>query len=154
VDAVHKGGAQSAAQQHFGFAWVAFALALALHVSDEATHDFLAFYNPTARAIRERFPFLPVPTFTFPVWLSLLIAAFILLLCLSPLAFRGKRWLRVAAWPLGVLVGIANATLHISSSIYFHRWMPGVYSSPLLLAAAIYLLASARTLQPREKSRA
>lgn len=155
VNAANKGGAQSAAaKRRFGFAWVAFALALALHVSDEATHDFLAFYNPSARAIRERFPFLPVPTFTFPVWLSLLIAAVILLLCLSPLAFRGKGWLRVAAWPLGVLVGIANAALHISSSIYFHRWVPGVYSSPVLLAAAIYLLVSAWTLRFNEESRA
>jgi Protein of unknown function with HXXEE motif len=136
--------------QRFGFAWVAFALAFGLHFTDEATNDFLAFYNPSARAIRERFPLLPVPTFTFPVWLTLLIAALVLLLCLSPLAFRGSRWLRLAAWPLGVLVGITNATLHISSSIYFHRWMPGVYSSPLLLAAAIYLLMSAWTLRTKK----
>jgi hypothetical protein len=62
--------------------------------------------------------------------------------------------LRAAAWPLGVLVGIANATLHISSSIYFHRRMPGVYSSPVLLVAAIYLLVSAWTPRSGEKSRA
>ena len=36
----------------FGVAWIAFALAVALHVSDEANHDFLATYNPNARAIR------------------------------------------------------------------------------------------------------
>jgi len=141
---------QSAAKRRFGFAWVAFAITFGLHFTDEATHDFLAFYNPSARTIRERFPFLPVPIFTFSVWLSLLIAAFVLLLCLSPFAFRGNRWLRAAAWPLGALVGIANATLHISSSIYFHRWMPGVYSSPLLLAAAIYLLVSAWALETKK----
>ena len=37
-----------------------------------------------------------------------------------------------------------NPVLHITSSIYFHRWMPGLYSSPLLLVAAIYLLATSR----------
>jgi hypothetical protein len=128
----------------FGIAWIAFALALALHVTDEAMHDFLASYNSSVLAIRARFPLLPLPTFTFGVWLSLLIAGIILLLCLSPLAFRGSPWLRLAAWPLGLLVGIANASLHISSSIYFHRWMPGVYSSPVLLIAAVFLLAAAR----------
>lgn len=128
----------------FGIAWIGFALALALHVTDEATHDFLASYNPSVLAIRARFPMLPLPTFTFGVWLSLLIAGIALLLCLSPLAFRGSRWLRLTAWPLGLLVGIANASLHISSSIYFRRWMPGVYSSPVLLIAAGFLLAAAR----------
>ena len=83
--------------RRFGIAWVAFALALALHVPDEATHNFLASYNPGVLAIRARFPFLPLPTFTFGVWLSLLIAGITLLLCLSPLAFRGSRWLRMAA---------------------------------------------------------
>ena len=47
----------------FGFAWLAFALALAVHVLDEATHDFLSVYNPSAQAIRSRLPFLPLPTF-------------------------------------------------------------------------------------------
>jgi uncharacterized protein with HXXEE motif len=130
--------------RRFGIAWIAFALALALHVTDEATHDFLASYNPSVLAIRARFPWLPLPTFTFGVWLGLLIAGITLLLCLSPLAFRGSRWLRIAVWPLGLLFGIANASLHISSSIYFHRWMPGVYSSPVLLAAAGFLLAAER----------
>src|ERR1019366_7690732 len=113
-------------RRHFGIAWVSFALALALHVTDEATHDFLSTYNPSVRAIRARLPFLPLPTFTFGVWLALLISGIILLLCLSPLAFRGNRWLRVVSWPLAIVVGVMNAALHISSSIYFHRWMPGV----------------------------
>ena len=130
---------------------MSFALALALHVTDEATHDFLSAYNPTVLWIRARVPFLPLPTFRFWPWLILLIAGICLLLCLSPLAFRGNRWLRRAAWPIGILVGVMNAFGHIGSSIYFHRWMPGVYSSPFLLAAAIYLLLSARMRGP-EKS--
>jgi len=130
--------------RRFGMAWVAFALALAVHVLDEATHDFLSTYNSSVHAIRGRLPFLPLPTFSFSGWLALLITAILLLLCLSPLAFRGHSWLRIVSRPLAILVGVLNATLHIASSVYFHRWMPGVYSSPLLLLAAVYLLASAR----------
>ena len=49
---------------NFGLAWIAFALAVALHVADEARHDFLATYNPNAIAIRRRLhiPFPPVFT--------------------------------------------------------------------------------------------
>jgi len=35
-----------------------------------------------------------------------------------------------------------NGMLHLVGSIYLRKAMPGVYSAPLLLAAAIYLLAS------------
>jgi hypothetical protein len=127
----------------FGYAWLAFASALALHVTDEATHDFLSVYNPNAIAIRARFPFLPVPTFTFATWLALLVAAITLLFALSPLAFRGARWLRLAAVPVSVLFGIANASLHLLSSLYYQRLMPGVLSSPVLLLAAAFLLLAA-----------
>ena len=128
--------------RRFGIAWVVFALAVAVHVTDEATHDFLSTYNSSVHAIRERFPLLPLPTFSFRIWLSLLIAGILLLLCLSPLAFRGDSRLRIASRPAGLFIGVLNASLHISSSVYFHRWMPGVYSSPLLLLAGLYLLAN------------
>lgn len=131
------------ATRRFGLAWIGFGAALAIHVLDEATHDFLGFYNPSVRAIRARLPFLPLPTFTFKVWLTLLILGIVLFLCVSPMAFRGVRWTRVAAVVLSVVVGAVNAAGHITVSIYYHRWMAGVYSSPLLLCAAIFLLMTA-----------
>jgi hypothetical protein len=128
---------------YFGFAWVAFALAVAVHVTDEAAHDFLSFYNPTVRAIRARLPFLPLPTFSFPVWIGGLIAGIILLLLLSPLAFDGDDRLRLIAWPLAIIIGIGNALLHFAASVYRRRWVPGIYSSPLLLVTGTCLLAAA-----------
>jgi uncharacterized membrane protein required for colicin V production len=141
-----------AVNRRFGIAWVMFALAVAVHVTDEATHDFLSTYNSSVRTIRARLPFLTLPTFSFRVWLALLIAGIFLLLCLSPLAFRGNSWLRIVCRPLGILVGLLNAALHVGSSIYFHRWMPGVYSSPFLVLAAIYLLASLRARDSIQES--
>jgi hypothetical protein len=139
--------------RRFGLAWVTFVLAVAVHVTDEAMHDFLSTYNSSVRAIRAQLPFLLLPTFSFRVWLTLLIAGILLALCLSPLAFRGDSWLRIVSRPLAILVGVLNATLHVGSSIYFHRWMPGVYSSPLLLLAALYLLASSRARDSIVESR-
>ena len=129
----------------FGIAWVGFAVALGIHVYDEANHDFLSVYNPTVHAMRARIPFLPIPTFTFSTWLTLLCSGIALLLCLSPLAFRRIRWMQTAALPLGIVVGVFNAAMHLMSSAYYHRWMPGVFSSPLLLAAAVFLLVSSRS---------
>ncbi len=130
-------------KRSFGIAWFAFAVAVALHVADEACHDFLSFYNPSVQAIRARLPFLPLPTFTFRAWLTGLLAGIGLLLFFTPIAFRVPRWMRVLAFPLAVIVGILNATLHITGSLYFHRFLPGSWSSPLLIAAAVFLLYSA-----------
>jgi len=57
---------QSSNATSFGWAWLAATIALALHLADEARHDFLGSYNPRALQIRRwlggiRFP----PTFTF-----------------------------------------------------------------------------------------
>ena len=34
------------------------------------------------------------------------------------------------------------------SSAYYHRWMPGVFSSPILLVSALFLFAAARHWKP------
>lgn len=122
-----------------GVAWVALCLALAVHVTDEALTDFLSVYNPTVLAIREKLPFLPLPTFTFERWLTGLILAVILLLLLSPFAFRGAWWMTPLSYFFGAIM-LGNGLLHIGGSFYLGRVMPGVYSAPLLLAASVYLL--------------
>jgi len=128
---------------NFGLAWVAFTLAVAVHVADEALHDFPATYNPKAMAIRRRLHLPFPPVFTFRAWLGGVIGGVGLLLLLSPFALHGAQWIRIVAVPLGVLVGIGNGLLHFGASIYYRRWMAGVLSSPLLLAAGGWLLWSA-----------
>jgi len=126
---------------HFGFAWLALCVAFAVHVADEALTNFLSIYDPAVRAIRTRFPFLPLPTFTLRVWLTGLVLAVLVLASLTPLAFRGVAWMRPAAYAYGIVMA-GNGLLHLAGSVYLRKAMPGVYSAPLLLAAAIYLLAS------------
>jgi hypothetical protein len=126
----------------FGVAWVLLCIALALHVLDEALTDFLSVYNPTVQAIRQRFPFLPLPVFSFRVWLVGLCAAVLLALCLSPLAFRGSCFALGVSYPLAVVM-FGNALGHIGASLYRRRLMPGTYSAPLLLFAAAHLFVCA-----------
>jgi hypothetical protein len=131
------------AARRFGIAWVALTLSLAVYVTDEALTGFLSVYNPTVMAIRSRIPFLLLPTFTFEEWLGGLIFAVVVLLALSALAFRGAPGMIVFAYFYGFMM-FMNGMGHTLSSLYLRRWMPGVYSSPLLLATSVYLLLSAR----------
>jgi hypothetical protein len=127
----------------FGRAWIGLCLCLALHVVDEAVNGFLGVYNPTVQAIRARLPFLLLPTFTFRIWLGLLITGICVLLALSVLAWRGRKWMGPLAYVFGIIMCV-NGLGHFAGSVYMGRPMPGVYSSPLLLAGSVYLLIAAR----------
>ncbi len=125
----------------FGLAWLALCVAFAIHVTDEALTDFLSAYNPAVQAIRARFPLLPLPTFTFRGWLTGLVLAIVGLATLTPFAYRGAGWMRPVADAFGIVMA-GNGLLHLAGSVYMRKAMPGVYSAPLLLAAAVYLLVS------------
>jgi len=129
------------ANSGYGVPWLLLCGAFALHVIDEALTDFLSVYNPTVRAIRARFPFVPLPTFTFRVWLGGLIAVIVVLLLLAPAAFGGAPELRPWAYLFGIVM-VGNGVLHLIGSVYRGKAMPGVYTAPLILAAGIYLLTS------------
>jgi hypothetical protein len=134
---------QDSRRRAWGWSWIALTSSLALHVLDEAANDFLSVYNPAVRAIRARLPFLPLPAFTFRAWLAGLIAAVLVLACLTPLAFRGNAGLRYLAYPYAVLM-FGNGSLHILASITRGSLMPGVHSSPLLLASSVWLFRTTR----------
>ncbi|HEX4573619.1 MAG TPA: HXXEE domain-containing protein [Gemmatimonadales bacterium] len=131
----------AAGTSQFGLAWVALCSAFALHVVDEALTDFLSVYNPRVRAIRARLPWLPLPTFTFRVWLGGLIVAVLTLGALSPFAWAPAEWIRPLARVFGVVM-LGNGLLHLGAAAYRRRAVPGVASAPLLVAGAIYLWAA------------
>jgi len=140
--------------QRFGIYWLFFGYTLALHVLDEAAHDFLSVYLPNAIAIRRALPCLPIPLFNFQSWIGSLALALALFLAMTPLALRGEKWLRWLAVPVAIIPGIHNGSAHILSSIYMKRMMPGVYSAPLLLFSGTLLLRSARTRKATAAERA
>ncbi|MFN2563678.1 MAG: HXXEE domain-containing protein [Gemmatimonadaceae bacterium] len=137
--------------RRWAMAWATLCVAFALHVIDEATHDFLSWYNPNALALRARVPWLPVPVFTFRVWITGLTAAVLAVAALTPLVRRGRRWLVPVAYVYGV-IHVANGIGHITVSIA-GRWLaPGVYSSPLLIASAVWLLYETERWRRRHAS--
>jgi hypothetical protein len=133
-----------------GWAWLALTLALALHVCDEATHDFLSLYNTIAARIRAAVPFLPLPFFSFRIWLTGLILAVLALAFLSRFVFLGHYWTRPASYVFALLM-LFNGLTHIIGSFYYGRLLPGVFSAPLLVIASVVLaIAVDRSDQPPE----
>jgi hypothetical protein len=119
--------------------------ALAVHVADEAITNFLDVYNPAVLRIRQTYPSLLgwLPTFTFEVWLSWLIFAVVGLVGVSFFVWKGRWAMRPISYVFAGVM-LANGLLHIAISVYMGKFMSGVYSSPLLLAASLALIAATR----------
>jgi hypothetical protein len=135
----------------FGLAWLLLCLAFCAHVADEALTGFLEVYNPTVIAMHARLSWLPMPTFQYREWLIGLVAVNLILLALTPFAYRNARWLRPLAYFFaGVMLlnGLGHTLFTVLgqtvSSVRFARPAPGFYSSPLLLITSIYLFARLR----------
>jgi hypothetical protein len=144
-------GSESGPEENFGKAWVFLCLAFCAHVADEALTGFLPIYNATVLAMRSQYKWFPMATFGFREWLTGLIVANVILLLLTPFAFRNAWWLRpLAYFYAGVhfLNGMGHTLATILgqtvSTIHFARPAPGFYSSPLLFAGSIYLLIRLR----------
>lgn len=130
---------------NFGLAWLLLCLVFAVHVTDEAVTGFLEVYNPTVMALRHRYWF-PLPTFAFREWLLGLLVVDAILLLLTGSAYRNSRALRPLAYLLASVM-LLNGLGHVVGtilgrtveSVQFSRPAPGFYTSPLLLAASLYL---------------
>ena len=136
---------------NFGLAWILLCLAFCSHVADEALTGFLNVYNPTVIAMRARFASFPMPTFEYRQWLVGLIVANLILLALTPFAYRNARGLRPLAYFFaGVMLlnGMGHTVFTVLgrtvASVQFPRPAPGFYSSPFLLITSIYLFARLR----------
>ena len=133
-------------------AWVSLCLALCAHVADEALTGFLPVYNASVLAMRSQYKWFPMPAFEFRDWLTGLIIVNIVLLLLTPFAFRNARPLRPLAYffaGMMLLNGMGHTVATVFgqtvSTIHFARPAPGFYSSPLLFAGSIYLFMRLRT---------
>jgi len=141
----------STSPDNFGLAWILLCLAFCAHVADEALTGFLNVYNPTVIAMRDRLSWFPMPTFEYREWLVGLIVANLVLLALTPFAYRNARALRPLAYFFaGVMLlnGMGHTVFTVLgrtvASVQFPRPAPGFYSSPFLLITSIYLFMRLR----------
>jgi len=88
-----------------------------------------------------------MPTFEYREWLFGLILANLVLLALTPFAYRNARTLRPLAYFLAAVMllnGMGHTVFTVLgrtvASVHFSRPAPGFYSSPFLLLTAMYML--------------
>lgn len=129
--------------RRFGILWLFFGYSLALHALDEAGNNFLFFYNANVIAMRRTWPSFFMPVLSLQSFIGIMLCGLAVWLALVPLAFRRRTWMRVLAVPVALLGGIANGCVHMIASIVYRRFMPGVYTAPLILLAGILLLRDA-----------
>jgi hypothetical protein len=141
----------SASIDNLGLAWVLLCVAFCVHVADEASTGFLTVYNPTVIAMRARLGWFPMPTFEYREWLVRLILVNLILLALTPFAYRNARGSRPLAYFFaGVMVlnGLGHTLFTVLGqtvpSVQFPRPAPGFYSSPFLLITSSYLFLRLR----------
>jgi EamA domain-containing membrane protein RarD len=120
-------------------AWIALCAATAIHVADEAFTGFLAIYNPAVQEIRQQYPLLPLPTFTFEVWITLVTVGVIAMFALSIFVWQARRWTRLASYAFAGFM-LLNGVLHIAVSVFAWKLVSGVYSSPLLIVVSLVLI--------------
>jgi hypothetical protein len=140
----------------FGTPWLLLCLGFALHVWDEAAHDFLNYYNATVLALYGHFSWFPRMNMQFRTWLAALLVANLVLLAITPWAYRNAIWLRPLAYVLAA-IQLLNGAGHIVAaiwgrtvpSVHFEGPAPGVYTAPLLVALAAYLIWSLRNSRGR-----
>ena len=121
-------------------------MVLAMHIADEALTDFLCAYNPAVTSLNEDLGFTLLPTFSFAAWFGLLIFALVGLFALTPLAYKAQRGFIPVGYAFAVVM-LINGVAHIWVSLSHGEWISGVYTAPLSLAGAIYLLTSLRNLE-------
>ncbi|OGF67412.1 MAG: hypothetical protein A2Y62_02255 [Candidatus Fischerbacteria bacterium RBG_13_37_8] len=120
-------------------AWFVLVTAVALHVIDEAITGFLPFYNQAVYDIKARLGFFPAPTFSFGMWIEGLIVAILIGYSIIPLVARGGRIIRVVTLVVGIMM-VINALGHLLGSLFTKTILPGMWSSPILLFAALYVV--------------
>lgn len=138
------------ARRAHAHAWLLLWAALALHVAEEALTGFLDVFNPLLPRLRASTG-IAVPQHRFGVWISVLIAVLLLLLLLTPLVRRGAPGMRAGSYLFAGLM-VLNGCNHLLSPLYLDgRWLPGMYTSPPLIAASLWLMRQAHRSSRTER---
>ena len=143
-------------ESSYGTAWLLLCLGFGVHVWDEATHDFLSYYNATVLALYGHFSWFPRMDMRFRTWLTALVLVNVALLALTPWAYRNARWLRPLAYAFAgiqLLYGAGHILAAVRGrtvpSVHFEGAAPAVYTAPLLVILAAYLIWSLRNTRGR-----
>ena len=130
-----------------GRPWLALCFCLTVHVAEETYTGFLPYYSSATRAVSELLPYVTSPSLVLAASMWMSVAFVAILTVLTPFAYRGASWMRVAT--IGVaLVALANVTGHVGGSMLAGHPLPGIYTTPLLAVVGVFALVSAWRWNP------
>ena len=119
-------------------AWLYVCLHLAAHGVEEALTGFVDVWNPVLLTMQAATG-IPLPQLVFDEWLTTLAVVVIALTAMTPLVARGVRGFQTGSYVLAFVM-IANGVNHLASPLYLGRFLPGQYTSPLLIVASLWLI--------------
>jgi protein-S-isoprenylcysteine O-methyltransferase Ste14 len=123
-------------------AWLYLCLHVAAHGIEEALNGFVDVWDPFLAEMRARTG-LPLPHFIFADWLTMVAVGIAALTAMTPLVARGLRGFRAGSYIFAGLM-IVNGVNHLSSPLYLGRFLPGQFTSPLLILASLWLILETR----------
>jgi len=137
-----------ASRRDHAFAWLFVCLHLAAHSAEEALNGFVEVWNPVLLAVRTATG-IPLPQFEFQAWLTMLVIGVGALTAMTPLVARGVRGFHAGSYVFALAM-IVNGVHHLASPLYLGRFLPGQYTSPLLILSSLWLIrkTSAATGRP------
>lgn len=138
------------AHRALGLAWFYLCCLLVAHGVEEAMGGFVDVWNPVLATVRATTG-LPLPQFQISVWLGCLVVVVLVLLALTAFAFRTPMSMTTASVVFGAIM-IVNGVNHLASPLYLGRFLPGQFTSPLLIASGTWLIVQARRVEGRAAS--
>jgi hypothetical protein len=125
----------------FGRAWLVLCAVTALHLLEESTTGFLEDFAPLVHRVGLTIG-IPVEMPAYSVWLAVIASLVVFVFVLTPWAFRGPLWVILGSYVFAALM-IGNGVNHLLSPLYLGHFLPGQWTSPLLIWASIQLVAKA-----------
>jgi|GEM_PF-2698244 len=123
-------------------AWFLACLVFALHIVDEGLHGTFGFYSDLERLVNLLLPSLNLTPFNFDVWLiNMSGTLFVLFLLTFPVSRANP--LMVPASYLFAAFLTGNSAFHLLMTIGRSEPVTGALTSPLMLAAGLFLFTAA-----------
>jgi hypothetical protein len=98
---------------NLGIPWLLLCLSFAAKILDDALNDFLGYYNPTILTLYGHFSWFPRIDLNFREWLVGVIVAEVVLLLLTPFAFRNSRFVRPIAYIFSTIMLLTACRQHV-----------------------------------------
>jgi len=128
-------------------AWFLACLGFALHIVDEGLHGTFGFYSDLERLVSLLLPSLNLTPFNFEVWLINMSGTLFVLFLLTFLVSRANPVMVPASYLFAAFL-TGNSAFHLLMTVGRSEAVTGALTSPLMLAAGLFLFTAAGNNDP------